>query len=344
VKAFSEALHLDVTLHPARHGGSTGGLAAEGDRVPSSGSVDVHQHLWTPPFVEALQSRSRPPRLDSWTLHVEGSAPFPVNPADHDVAARADLARTDGLVLALVAMSSGLGVEWLPAREALPLLDAYHAGALDLPAPWRPWAASCLDQPDPIGLEVLLGKGFAGLELPATALANPAGYDRCEPLLTVLERCGAPLLVHPGPAPATSGAPGWWMPVVDYVQQMHAAWYAFKAFGRPRFPALRVCFCLLAGLAPLHGERLRARGGGDPLTRGRVDPGAFVETSSYGPRAVDAVVRVLGVDVVVHGSDRPYATPSTTGLGDAADAVVRRDNPLRLLHGPQPATAPGGDA
>ena len=90
---------------------------------------------------------------------------------------------------------------------------------------------------------------------------------------------------------------------------MHAAWFAFRAWGRPAYPRLRVCFTALAGLAPLHGERLAARGGTDPLTRGIIDPGMFVETSSYGHRAVDAVLRVLGVDALVLGSDRPYAEP-----------------------------------
>ena len=208
-----------------------------------------------------------------------------------------------------------------------------HTGALDLPRPFGAWAAAGLVDPDPAALEALLDLGFVGLELPATALPDAAGYDRCAPLLAALERRDAPLLVHPGLAPPSTGMPGWWAPVVDYVQQMHAAWYAFRAVGRDRFPGLRVCFVLLAGLAPLHGERLRARGGDD---RGRVDPDVFVDTSSYGPRGIDAVVRVLGVDVVVHGSDRPWATPPVTGLGDAGDAAVHRTNPRRLLHGARP--------
>lgn len=306
------------------------------------GDVDVHQHVWTPPLLDALRARRRPPVLDGWTLHVPGAAPFPLDPHDHDVAARAQLARTDGLAVAVVALSAGLGVAALDPDDAAPLLDAYHAGAAGLPAPLRSWAAATVTEPDPAALERLLAAGFAGLELPATALADPAGWERCGPLLDVLERRGAPLLVHPGPAgPPPAAVPAWWTPVVDYVPQLHASWFAFRVAGRALFPRLRVCFALLAGLAPLHGERLRARAGEEyhRIDRGRVDPLAFVETSSYGPRAVDAVVRVLGVDVVVHGSDRPYAVPPATGLGAAADAVVRRANPLRLLHG---TPDPGG--
>jgi 6-methylsalicylate decarboxylase len=109
---------------------------------------------------------------------------------------------------------------------------------------------------------------------------------------------------------------------------MHAAWHAFRAYGRPRHSRLRVCFALLAGLAPLHAERLVARGGA-----GDVDPGMFVETSSYGPRAVGAVVRALGDDMVVLGSDRPYAGLPELGLGEDAEHAIRVANPRRLQYG-----------
>jgi predicted TIM-barrel fold metal-dependent hydrolase len=60
----------------------------------------------------------------------------------------------------------------------------------------------------------------------------------------------------------------------------------------------------------------------------------FVETSSYGNRAVDSVLRVLGVDMLVFGSDRPYAQPRPDlGLGDAARHAIRVTNPARLLQG-----------
>jgi hypothetical protein len=43
---------------------------------------------------------------------------------------------------------------------------------------------------------------------------------------------------------------------------------------------------------------------------------------------------VLGVDVLVFGSDRPYAQPHPDfGLGDAARHAIRVTNPARLLHG-----------
>ncbi|GAA4716584.1 amidohydrolase family protein [Phytohabitans rumicis] len=289
--------------------------------------IDVHQHLWPEEFVEALRRRARPPRLTGWTLHLDGEADFAVDPAQHDPVVRAAEVRAQGASLVLVSLSSPLGIEWLAPEQAYPLIDAYHRGAAALPAPFRAWAAACLSEVDPAALREQLGRGFVGLQLPATALADPAGYARCAPLLDLLEEVGLPLFVHPGAAPPAAPVPSWWPALVPYVHQMHQAWYAFRAFGRPRHPRLRVCFAMLAGLAPLHGERLAVRGG----TPGVVDPSIFLDTSSYGPRAIDATIRALGVDGIVFGTDHPYAGPADMRLGVAAEHAIVATNPARLL-------------
>jgi hypothetical protein len=292
------------------------------------GAVDVHQHLWPEQFVDALRRRKLPPRLAGSTLQLPGEPDFRLDLAAHDLARRAEVVRADRVDLALVSLSSPLGVEWLPADEAAPLLAAYHEGVLAFPDPFGAWAAAGVSEPDPVACEKELDRGCVGLQLPATALLDGAGYDRVGPLLDLLAARDQPLLVHPGPAaPTAAPVPPWWPAVVSYVQQMHAAWYAFGAHGRSRYPGLRVCFAMLAGLAPVHGERFTARGGGRRI----VDGDAYLETSSYGPRGIDAVVRELGIDVIVHGSDRPYAEPADPRLGAAAAHAIRCTNPHRLL-------------
>ena len=290
--------------------------------------IDVHQHLWPAPLIGALRRRGRPPRLRGWTLELAGEPGYPVDPHDHDPALRAAEAAADGLELVLVSLSSALGIEYLAPSEAQELLEAYHDGVWELPLPFRAWAAAGLTDVDPSALKRELDRGFVGLQLPATALLDAAGYARAAPLLNLLEERGRPLFVHPGPAGSwVPGVPSWWPAIVDYVQQMHAAWFAFRVHGRAAHPRLRVCFAILAGLAPLHGERFAARAG----ERTIVDEDAFLEVSSYGTRAIDATVRVLGVDVLVNGSDRPYAAPVIPDLGDAVRSALRRSNPIRLL-------------
>ncbi len=294
----------------------------------AAAAVDVHQHLWPRELIAALRARRKPPRMRGWVLELAGEPDYLVDPSDHDVDARAAQTAEDGLDLALVSLSSPLGIETLAPDEAAELLAAYHDGVLALPAPFAGWAAACLTDIDPRALSTQLDRGFVGLQLPATTLLDAAGYDRIGPLLEVLEAADRPLLIHPGAAILADGAPAWWPAIVPYVQQMHAAWFAFRAYGRPRHPGLRVCFAILAGLAPLHGERFAARAGG----RSPVDPGVFLEISSYGTRAVDATIRVLGIDALVNGSDRPYADPVRLDLGVAATHALRCANAGRLLY------------
>lgn len=310
-------------------------------------SIDLHQHLWPVGLVEALRSRSQPPMLRGWTLHLDDEPPFRVRPDAHDPARRA-AAEPEGRTIAGVSLSAPLGIEYLPPEEAEPLLAAWHAGAAALPEPFRPWASARIVEPDLTAVKELLSGPVLGLQVPATALTTPYRLEQLTPLLQVCQDVGRPILVHPGPPlpqPGTpghrasrselSGIPDWWAPVVDYTAQLQAAWWAWHVAGRTLLPSLRVCFVAGAGLAPVQHERLVARGG----HLDRVDPDVFVETSSHGRQAVDSLVRALGIDVIVLGSDRPYAEPidpEAIGLGPAAAHAITLTNPLRLLKGGTP--------
>ncbi len=272
--------------------------------------------------------------MDGWTLYLDGEAPCAIQPSHHDPPARAERERTEDTGRVLLSLSSPLGIEHLPSTQCSPLLDAWHQGANALGSPFWVWAAAGVAEPDPEALsQVLTGERVIGLQLPATALADPPLLQRLGPLLEVLEQADRPLLVHPGPASrppvAQRSIPSWWPALVPYVSQLHAAWYAWHVAGRSAHPGLRVAFVALAGLAPLHHERLTARGG----ALGRIDPAVFYETSSYGTRAMDATVRVTGVDVLVNGSDRPYAEPTDPGFGEAFTQALFVTNPWRLLSG-----------
>ncbi|MEV5960334.1 amidohydrolase family protein [Kribbella sp. NPDC051952] len=292
--------------------------------------IDVHQHLWPVEFIDRLRARSEPPYLDGWTLHTASEAPYDVDPAAHAVDKRVALEQDSGTALAVVSLSSPLGIEHLGDAA---LLDAWHLGAAEFPTPFKAWAAVSLPEPDVAGLESLLDKGLLGVQLPAHVLGTPDGWAVLGELLALMERAGKPILVHPGVAGAAGETPGWWAPVVDYTTQLQAAWWAWHCFGgRRSYPKLRLCFAAAAGLAPVHHERLAARGG----RLGTIDPNLYVDTSSYGPQGIDAVARVLGIDQVVHGTDRPYAGITELRQGDAATAVIRHDNPHRLLFGGLP--------
>jgi 6-methylsalicylate decarboxylase len=299
----------------------------------------MHQHLWPDALVDELRARSRPPYLRGWTLHTSAEPPFEVDPRAHDIGRRRTADELAGVRLACVSLSAPLGLEYLPRAESGQLLGAWHSAAVDLPAHYAAWASVPAVEPDLQELADLLDAGFVGVQLPATELSTPAGWQRAGDVLGVVEQAGKPLLVHPGPViprPLTGRLPDWWAPVVTYMTQMQAAWWAWLAVrGRELFPELRVVFAAGAGLAPIHHERFAARGG----PADRVDPNLFVDTSSHGRQALDALVRALGIDALVLGSDAPYATPLADLGGEAAMHAVRVANPGRVLG----ATARGRD-
>jgi predicted TIM-barrel fold metal-dependent hydrolase len=305
--------------------------------------VDVHQHPLTEPLIAALSARERPPRVrrgpdGGWVLELAGDPDHPIASRETDVEARAARVAEDGVDRALVCMSTVFGIESLPRAEAQPLLDAYADGVGALPEQFGHWASACVADPQPDELSARLDDPAAvGLALPAGALGGADELDYLAPLLDRLEELDAPLLVHPGPAPGFQASapppprpttPAWWPALTRYVYEMHAAWFAFVAFGRAQHPALRVVFVMLGGLAPLHLERLAARGG--PAQDG-IDGDVFFDTSSYGPQAIDAMVRALGVDQLVYGSDRPFAEPRRWTLGEAARHATLVTNPARLI-------------
>jgi 6-methylsalicylate decarboxylase len=306
--------------------------------------IDVHQHLWSEALVQALADRSELPfvrREQGLTvLYLAGERPYVIDLSSEAPARRAALVELDGLDRALLCLSSPLGIEVLPREQALPLIDAYHDGALSLEGPFGVWGAIALDRPEPADVDRALARGCVGISLPAGALAGVDALARLRPLLARLELRGAPLLVHPGPGPSglddarrgagetSLGDPLWWTPLTRYVAGMHAAWLAFHAAGRGQHPQLRVVFSMLAGLAPLHAERLCSRGGpglGDP------DPLVFYDTSSYGPSAVGALEQIVGRQQLLYGSDRPVVEPGDLGMPRQLDWDLVADGTRRAL-------------
>jgi 6-methylsalicylate decarboxylase len=310
-------------------------------RAMSQPRFDVHQHLWPEPFLAALERRSAPPALrreadGTTTLLLAGEPDSPFDPAPHDADGRRDDLRADGIDRALVCLSSPLGIEALPRAEAQPLLDAWHDGVFALGEPFGVWGAVALDGARPADIDALLDRGATGISLPAGAFVTAPAVHAVLPLLRALEARDRPLLVHPGAVPPGTPPAPWWPAAVGYVGELHAAWHGFAAWARPELAALRVVFVALAGAAPLHVERLTVRGG---PAFSAFDPLTFYDTSSYGPRGIEAVGAVVGLDQLVHGSDRPViGAPAEHGLGAAGDHALTTTNPARLLAG-APATA-----
>jgi hypothetical protein len=284
--------------------------------------TDVHQHYWSEELLDQLRRRQAPPfvRIENGlaVLFLAAERPYVIDLSCEAPDPRRELLERDGLQRALLCLSSPLGIESLPRAESLALLDAYHDGAAGLGEGFGVWGAVPLEGLGPDDIDDVFARGCVGVSLPATALATVEHVRVLAPVLRRLAERRAPLMVHPGPS-ATRPAfadPLWWPALSCYVAQMQAAWLAFIAAGRSIAPSLPVVFAMLAGLAPLHAERLRSRGG--PSDRAG-DPLLFYDTSSYGPEAVRMVARVVGEGQILYGSDRPVVNPAELDMPWSVD-------------------------
>ncbi|MCP9487574.1 MAG: amidohydrolase [Gaiellaceae bacterium MAG52_C11] len=277
-------------------------------------AYDVHQHLWPESLIEGLRARRERPRLRGEMLEL-ASGDWEIDLRAHALDARLALLDRDELDIAVISCAPTLALD----EE---LLEAYHEGILELVA-----ASGGR-------LMALSGgtarAGFVGACVAADALADLAELT---PLLSELERRDSVLFVHPGPAEPPYGAPDWWPAVVGYTAQMQAAYAAWLAQGFAAWPSLKVVFAILAGGAPFQLERLASRG---VDSRAVLEANVYLETASYGDRALELSLATYGVGRLVYGSDTPVIEAGATlrsvrGFGQAVADAVSRDNPGRLF-------------
>jgi predicted TIM-barrel fold metal-dependent hydrolase len=286
-------------------------------------TYDVHQHLWPGSLVEALADRTSPPMLREHTLVLEHEGSFEIDPADYGVEACLRSLDRSCVDVAIVSCPPTLGIAALPPREAEELRRAYHEGALAA-------AAASGGRLLPLSMD-RLEDGFVGAILSADDLAELG--DDVAARLDELERRGKFVLVHPGAAHPPANAPAWWAATVDYTAQMQRAYATWLARGVERWPDLRIVFAILAGGAPFQLERMQARGF---EIRNALHPTIFLETSSYGRRAIELCLATFGARQIVFGSDAPVVDSTITlahvrSFGQAATDALCHDNPTALL-------------
>jgi predicted TIM-barrel fold metal-dependent hydrolase len=222
----------------------------------------------------------------------------------------------DGVDRALVAIPGSLGIEALPRREAVGLIDAHLDGVEAFGTAFGAWGPLALDGACAADVDRLLERGCIGVSLPAGALASPGAPASLHAVLRRVEQRGVPLFVHPGAGlgerlpEASLIDPTWWPAMTRAVAQMHQAWLSLGVIARRIYPRLRVVFAMLAGGAPLLDERLIASGG---PSLGRAEHLTFYDTSSYGPLAIESMARRVGESQLVYGSDRPAVEPVASG-------------------------------
>ena len=283
--------------------------------------VDVHQHLWPEPLIDALSRRKRPPRLSGRSLELPGAPALEVDLGAHRLEERLALLDRCEIDIAVISLPPTLGAGIVAREEWDELVAVYESGARELAA------SSERIVPLSAGRS---REAFAGACVAAPELLE---LDAIAPTLDELDDRGAFLFVHPGASLALHAAPAWWPAVVEQTAQMQAAYATWLDRGFERWPRLQVVFAILAGGGPVQLERLQSQG---VAGRDSLPESVYFDTASYGRRALELCLSTLGVGRVLFGSNAPALSPqdgldAIRGFGDAVADALCNSNPSRLL-------------
>jgi predicted TIM-barrel fold metal-dependent hydrolase len=329
--------------------------------MTADGAIDFHCHWMPDDLAEALRGREAPPRIaadaDGRERLIVYKEELPFDAGYTDADRRLAFMDEAGVGLQALSLPGLFGIDSLPADEAAPLVVMFNdrLGALvgDHPDRFAGMAALPLADPEAARAELrrtVRKLGLIGAILPADGFLDRAAADAFAPLFEEANELGAHLFVHPGPVPGAAGADA--APPADNENQRHIVLDV-----QARLSSVSVTLCMtdfldaypnvtvqvanLGGSIPLLAERLdhvawrRGFAGGPPSARfGRI----FIDTSSFGARAIALTARVFGADRVLVGTDHPVFDTAwvldgiaDSGLGDADRTAIRSGNAAGIL-------------
>lgn len=272
----------------------------------------------------------------------------------HDVSLIHMRMRAAGIDHGVLSLAGLFGLDTLPANEAVPLLSSYNRDLADLcrtnATQFSGLAALPLHDLNQAEreLESALAAGLIGAILPIDAFRNPADVLELRPLLGCLNRHGAHLFLHPGPWPgsAYTGA------TVDTSSALNTALRHSVLGVQAAISEAMLTLCLTDCLDPYphltvqvanlggnlawlaermdHLQQLRAPDARSPSKQfGRV----YVDTATFGPRAIDLAAKVFGADRLLFGTDAPIfdRDHSRNGLEASLVGPTVFDTSWRLL-------------
>jgi predicted TIM-barrel fold metal-dependent hydrolase len=312
-------------------------------------ALDCHAHWIPQPVARLLRERRRTPHIAGDTLFTwQGH-----RPAQPLLDARERLALMDrhGVALQVLSLAPLFGIDCLPPGESTPLLRAFNDATADLCRAHKQRFAGLAALPvaDPalaVGeFERALALGLHGATLPADAFATLAEAERWHPLFRAAERAGGHLFVHPGPLVPqpqhdvrAAGDDAWQRRIVLETQSRLSECVMTLACSGvlDAYPHVTVQIANLGGTIPFLLERMetvaeqRAE-----ILRTRLRR-CYVDTASFGSRAMELALHAFGADRVVLGTDCPiFSTErmlqAVAALpGDARSAILEA-NPRRLV-------------
>ena len=311
--------------------------------------IDVHTHLYPEDYLTALARRSEPPFVHH---EADGGRTFRIFPDDEgrpvteaywSVDAKVAFMDEHGISVSIVS----LGNPWLdPFRgeEAIALartVNSWFAG-LAASTDGRVLGMGCLpsaaavDDIVPVIREIAATDGLYGVMTGTRMAGLPFDADELDPVWRALAETRLPVLVHPhyGVGVEEMGGYGHALPLaMGFPYETALALTRLSMSGvLARHPELRIIGSHGGGVLPFLAGRLDGCWAPDEAARKRHDlppsqglGSLYLDALVYHPRAIRAVVDLVGSDHVMFGTDHPFeiADPQAnlTALREAVPAA-----------------------
>ena len=320
--------------------------------------IDMHAHWRPAEFTEALRARTTEPRVarnqDGVEVLKTRMGEEPLSNAFDEVdfhLARMNRQGVSTSVLSL--LGSFCWIEAQPLDVSLPLCRLFndsvsrlcqaHEGRFAAYAalPLVDISAAAAELERALGLP-----GIVGTQVPGNAFQTRKDAEAMRPLLEVANRHRAVLFIHHGPRPGDAFPKV--APDVDNARRRNGTLDMQASLS-----SVMMTLCLTDYLAPYPDARIHVHnlGGNIPYEVERMDhrclldtpkeelPSSrirrspvYVDCNSFGPRAIEAAVRLYGADRIVCGTDgTEFGCEWTTKA--LADAEIGEDARQKILHG-----------
>ena len=322
-----------------------------------SNAIDFHAHWIAPELAKALRRRRSQPtivttrdgdELVTWL----GRRPLR-SLCDLD-ARRATMAR-EGIAMQVLSLPGLFGIDCLPSGESLPLVSTFNdaAAALSRADPERFVALAALPIADIEAscreLERAHALGMRGAILPADGFVARARAERFRPLFETGSRLRTHFFIHPGPlrvspnrGAAHAGHDQEWQRwiVLETQARLSQVMVTLNLTDYlDAYQGVSVQVANLGGTIAFLVERmdLARRCGAEPLPSANMRR-CYVDTASFGPRAIETAAACFGVERLLFGSDCPVfdlskaqAAIEATGLDDRSRDWIRAGNARQIL-------------
>jgi len=319
--------------------------------------IDMHAHWRPAELADALRERTREPRIVRNQDGVEvlktrmGEEPL-AHAFDHVDTYLARMDRQGVSMSVLSLLGTACWIESQPLEVSLPLCrlvnDSLSRICQEHPGRFTAHAALPLADISAAAAELdrALGlPGIVGTQLPANGFLTAKAAEKMRPLLEVANRHRAFLFIHHGPLPGDA------FPKItgdtDNARRRNGTLDMQASLS-----SAMVTFCLTDFLAPFPDATiyLHNLGGNIPFEVERMDhrclldtpkeelPSArfrrskvYVDCNSFGPRAIEAGVRLYGAERIVCGTDGTEFGVNWT-LKAIADAEIGEEAREAILH------------